>query len=746
MRAFVNENSETDTVLGKTGQQTYNRSVHLRKRTQWLSGMVSLSNRGMLHRIATKYNIVNHGAELPIQAKLEISQPGDKYEQEADRVAEQVLRIPERTVSQVYAYSTCLGCQQKEAHRDSDDEDAEVLQSETAVGNIVTPVQLRQSHSAQGKRNPVQMQRNPGLDVTIREVDASITGLRSNGEPLPIGVSSEIQRTGRFKGEELPKHVSILMEQAFGVELSGVRVHLNPESDRLNRMLRARAFTFGQDIWFRQGEYNPGSNRGQRLLVHELTHVLQQRDAGLRSKIIQLTPADDFRVALEAEPEAIYTRLIQIIDSAGIEDLQEAHYILDVIRFTRPYSSRGGRVQGVRPLLGSESQREMRSQFRSLPRNYQHAVIAHLQDKIFQIEREIIIEEPLAEIEEFLGPQTRMVPQSRMPVNLLYNFRLAFSWHIVQQNTFRRLIDVVHSIPPEDLEEAIQLQQRLSNPDDSLTGLYRRRLSSSFRTRLDSILDEQLTDLVIELAQEESRSMASEISPEEGRRFVEEPTSSDVQLEGAQGLIQGGVEHELCSFLDDLLRFEWGVAQQAVTDFIDTHPDRANYFPLLGNAISGAFMLAAVFMNLAGLPLYIFTGISGLSATLGNIPPDVNPTDPVEQFRVRMRNFFSERYAFSSDIIAPRVVVDVTRGQERRITEASPIWKERVMRRLFKSQFIASRNFIPSRLDPSRIATAYEEILQTMWEDTMQRQETEREREVLEARRGGGAVLPHGGL
>jgi hypothetical protein len=55
-------------------------------------------------------------------------------------------------------------------------------------------------------------------------------------------------------------------------------VHTDARSDALNRALEARAFTTGQDIFFRSGEYDPGSAAGQALLAHELAHVVQQHD------------------------------------------------------------------------------------------------------------------------------------------------------------------------------------------------------------------------------------------------------------------------------------------------------------------------------------------------------------------------------------------------------------------------------------------------------------------------------------
>ena len=69
-----------------------------------------------------------------------------------------------------------------------------------------------------------------------------------------------------------------------GSDFSSVRIHTGQESDSLNRSLSARAFTTGSDIFFRSGEYNPGSTQGQQLLAHELTHVVQQGAATVRTK------------------------------------------------------------------------------------------------------------------------------------------------------------------------------------------------------------------------------------------------------------------------------------------------------------------------------------------------------------------------------------------------------------------------------------------------------------------------------
>jgi len=95
-----------------------------------------------------------------------------------------------------------------------------------------------------------------GADVGP-DLESSIHRARSGGQPLSDGVRQP-------------------MERAFGADFGRVRVHNDGEADRLNRSIQGRAFTTGQDIFLRQGEFRPGSSEGQRLLAHELTHVVQQ--------------------------------------------------------------------------------------------------------------------------------------------------------------------------------------------------------------------------------------------------------------------------------------------------------------------------------------------------------------------------------------------------------------------------------------------------------------------------------------
>jgi hypothetical protein len=103
-------------------------------------------------------------------------------------------------------------------------------------------------------------------------------GPDTGGVVLPE-VQRAITQQSRSGGQSMPESVRARFEQSMGAEFGRVRVHTDQRADDLARCLQARAFTTGQDIFFRRGQYQPGSHGGQRVLAHELTHVVQQAAA-----------------------------------------------------------------------------------------------------------------------------------------------------------------------------------------------------------------------------------------------------------------------------------------------------------------------------------------------------------------------------------------------------------------------------------------------------------------------------------
>jgi hypothetical protein len=108
----------------------------------------------------------------------------------------------------------------------------------------------------------------------------------------------------RGGGQPLEGALQEQMGAHMGYDFSGVRVHTGAESDDLNRQLSARAFTTGQDIFVRQGDYAPHSSGGRELMAHELSHVVQQTTGrvGGSGGGMTVRPAGD---AFEQEADAL---------------------------------------------------------------------------------------------------------------------------------------------------------------------------------------------------------------------------------------------------------------------------------------------------------------------------------------------------------------------------------------------------------------------------------------------------------
>jgi hypothetical protein len=82
------------------------------------------------------------------------------------------------------------------------------------------------------------------------------------------------------------------MERRLGADFSFVRIHTDGEANQMNKLLNARAFTYGNHIYFDKGKYSPETYEGKRLLAHELAHVIQQ-SGSIRTNLIQRSVESD---------------------------------------------------------------------------------------------------------------------------------------------------------------------------------------------------------------------------------------------------------------------------------------------------------------------------------------------------------------------------------------------------------------------------------------------------------------------
>jgi hypothetical protein len=177
-----------------------------------------------------------------VQRKLTVNEPGDAFEQEADRVSEQVMRIGEPGASPAAGVSGR----------------AAGVQRECACGGTCDDCK-KKSHDEQHAK--VQMKAAGPVNAGGVEAPPIVHEvLRSPGQPLDAATRS-------------------FMEPRFGRDFSGVRVHTDATAQESARAVNARAYTVGSDVVLGAGQPAAGSREGTQLLAHELTHVVQQSGA-----------------------------------------------------------------------------------------------------------------------------------------------------------------------------------------------------------------------------------------------------------------------------------------------------------------------------------------------------------------------------------------------------------------------------------------------------------------------------------
>lgn len=197
-----------------------------------------------------------------LQTKLSVSEPGDSHEQEADRVADEVVSRSAAPVAEENKLNP--------GNTKPENNAASPQSLQTKISRMEEPA----AESA-----PVE------TEVPSTETEAA-TDAAANSEQ---GVSEEVERQiagMRGQGAQLPEQLRTELEGQFNHDFSSVSIHTGGTADALCKQLSARAFTVGSDIFFASGEYAPDSQEGKRLLAHELTHVVQQ-GSGVTRKIMR---------------------------------------------------------------------------------------------------------------------------------------------------------------------------------------------------------------------------------------------------------------------------------------------------------------------------------------------------------------------------------------------------------------------------------------------------------------------------
>jgi hypothetical protein len=197
-----------------------------------------------------------------LQPKLKIGAPGDRFEREADAVADRVMRMSD---------GESLRMQPLE-----EEEETMQMQPLEAEEEMMQP---RLQMQPEIRMQCLTCQQDEGQRIQTKKSDGHMSPViqRSGDGALYADASfSNRLQSRRGLGQPLPESVHKELGGKFGADFSGVRVHTDSHAIQMNRDIGAQAFTYGSDVYFNKGNYDPSGTGGKHLLAHELTHVVQQ--------------------------------------------------------------------------------------------------------------------------------------------------------------------------------------------------------------------------------------------------------------------------------------------------------------------------------------------------------------------------------------------------------------------------------------------------------------------------------------
>ncbi|HEX3151310.1 MAG TPA: DUF4157 domain-containing protein, partial [Gemmataceae bacterium] len=148
---------------------------------------------------------------------------------------------------------------------------------------------------------------NPGMDGKCEECRKKELGVQRSaiGAASPMAAPPIVHEVLKSPGQPLDVETREFMEPRFGHNFSHVRVHTDAKAMASAQAVNALAYTVGGNVVFGGGQYAPETTQGKRLLAHELTHVVQQSDSGVRSGELALGEATSLQ---EREAESISAR------------------------------------------------------------------------------------------------------------------------------------------------------------------------------------------------------------------------------------------------------------------------------------------------------------------------------------------------------------------------------------------------------------------------------------------------------
>ncbi|MES0491951.1 MAG: DUF4157 domain-containing protein [Leptospirales bacterium] len=234
-----------------------------------------------------------------LQRKLNIGPANDKYEQEADAVADKVVSLNEPPTGSGDSLGNSPPGETQQISRKSVAESITPLQRESAPEEEEAQGKSLQREAAPEEEDVQKASAKEDEELKGKflqrkcascekeEAQAKFLQKKSTGStPASSSIESSIN-TARGGGRSLSPGERSYYEPRFGASFAGVKIHTDSKAAQLSRSVNARAFTVGNEVFFGAGEYSPNTVQGKRLMAHELTHTVQQKgDAGGSTKSV----------------------------------------------------------------------------------------------------------------------------------------------------------------------------------------------------------------------------------------------------------------------------------------------------------------------------------------------------------------------------------------------------------------------------------------------------------------------------
>lgn len=136
-----------------------------------------------------------------------------------------------------------------------------------------------------------------------KKEEKTVHAKRNESNSVDENVESNLN-SSKGRGNAMDKNTKREMESGFGADFSNVNIHTDSRAVQMSEELGAQAFTHGNDVYFNKGKYNPESKEGKHLLAHELTHTIQQTGSKQKSATIQKSSMENHSEDLHAERPA----------------------------------------------------------------------------------------------------------------------------------------------------------------------------------------------------------------------------------------------------------------------------------------------------------------------------------------------------------------------------------------------------------------------------------------------------------